>query len=194
MSSDDIKQKIILTAIGCIEKEGIQGVTIRKIADMSGVNVAAINYHFGSKEQLLNIVMNATLDESFVQNIKDYEEMWKSDTKTAFRLFLQDTLEGAINYPNLTKAHFDGAFNKNDFDSNSVHRLNNFLGELHGIVRSELKQEDDLKSRIAVSQLFSSILMLGMMPDLFNKFLNFDLKDKENQKKFIQILLENFCK
>jgi len=40
------------------------------------------------------------------------------------------------------------------FDSNSVHRLNNFLGELHGIVRSELKQEDDLKSRIAVSQLF----------------------------------------
>jgi len=88
MSSDDIKQKIILTAIGCIEKEGIQGVTIRKIADMSGVNVAAINYHFGSKEQLLNIVMNATLDESFVQNIKDYEEMWKSDTKTAFRLFL----------------------------------------------------------------------------------------------------------
>jgi len=75
-----------------------------------------------------------------------------------------------------------------------VHRLNNFLGELHGIVRSELKQEDDLKSRIAVSQLFSSILMLGMMPDLFNKFLNFDLKDKENQKKFIQILLENFCK
>jgi len=158
------------------------------------LNVAAINYHFGSKEQLLNIVMNATLDESFVQNIKDYEEMWKSDTKTAFRLFLQDTLEGAINYPNLTKAHFDGAFNKNDFDSNSVHRLNNFLGELHGIVRSELKQEDDLKSRIAVSQLFSSILMLGMMPDLFNKFLNFDLKDKENQKKFIQILLENFCK
>ena len=100
----------------------------------------------------------------------------------------------AINYPNLTKAHFDEAFNKNNFETNSIHRLNDFLIELHKIVRCVLKQEDDLKSRIAVSQLFSAFLMIGMMPDIFRIFLNFDLKDKVNQQVFVETLLESFCK
>ena len=95
MSSEDVKQKIIMTAIECIESEGLQGVTIRKIADQAGVNVAAINYHFGSKEQLFKIVMNSTLNESFVNNIQDYEDLWLCDTKKALQLFLEDTLQGA---------------------------------------------------------------------------------------------------
>lgn len=194
MGSEDVKRKIILATINCIEQNGIQSVTIRKIAQMANVNVAAINYYFGSKEQLLQIVMNATLNESFVNNIKDYEDLWESDTKKALQYFLEDTLEGALNYPNITKAHLNETFNKSNYDTNTVQRLNDFLSEFHNLIQSELKQEAGIESRIAVSQLFSSILMLGMMPDLFNKFLNFDLKDKENQKKIIQILLENFCK
>ena len=194
MSSDEIKQKIILTAIECIERDGFLNVTIRKIAESAGVNVAAINYHFGSKDQLFKIVMNATLDESFINNIKDYEDLWQSETRKALQLFLEDTLEGSLNYPNITKAHLNETFNGSNYETNTVRRLNDFLSEFQNLIQSELKQEAGIKSRIAVSQLFSSILMLGMMPDLFNKFLIFDLKDKENQKKFIQILLKNFCK
>jgi AcrR family transcriptional regulator len=192
MSSNEIKQKIIMTAIECIEREGIQGVTIRKIADQAGVNVAAINYHFGSKEQLLNIVMNATLNESFVNNIKDYDDLWQSETRKALQLFLEDTLEGALNYPNITKAHLNETFNRSNYETNTVRRLNDFLSEFHNLIQSELKQEAGIESRIVVSQLFSSILMLGMMPDLFNKFLNFDLKNKENQRIFIRTLLKSF--
>nr|MDA3812719.1 TetR/AcrR family transcriptional regulator [Candidatus Cloacimonadota bacterium] len=172
MSSKEIKQKIILMTIECIEQEGIQSATVRKIADMAEVNVAAINYYFGSKKQLFEIVMNTNLNESFVNNINDYEGMWNTDTHKALNNFLGDTLEGAVNYPNLTKAHFNEVFNKNNFESNSVQRLNNFLREFYELTRSELKQDDDLKSRIAISQLFSSILIIGMMPDLFKKFLN----------------------
>lgn len=194
MSSDEIKQKIILTAIECIERDGFQNVTIRKIADSAGVNVAAINYHFGSKDQLFKIVMNATLNESFVNNIKDYDDLWQSETRKALQLFLEDTLEGALNYPNITKAHLNETFNRSNYETNTVRRLNDFLSEFHNLIQSELKQEADIESRIAVSQLFSSILMLGMMPDLFSKFLNYDLKDKENQQVFMKTLLENFCK
>lgn len=194
MSSDEIKQKIILTAIECIERDGFQNVTIRKIADSAGVNVAAINYHFGSKDQLFKIVMNATLNESFVNNIKDYDDLWQSETRKALQLFLEDTLEGALNYPNITKAHLNETFNRSNYETNTVRRLNDFLSEFHNLIQSELKQEADIESRIAVSQLFSSILMLGMMPDLFSKFLNYDLKDKENQQVFVKTLLENFCK
>ncbi|MCK4980466.1 MAG: TetR/AcrR family transcriptional regulator [Candidatus Delongbacteria bacterium] len=194
MGKEEVKRKIIQTTIECIEQEGIQGATIRKIADLAGVNVAAINYHFGSKEQLFKIVMNATLNESFVQNINDYKEMWQSDTKKALQLFFEDTLEGAINYPNITKAHLADTFNKSDYNTNTVYRLNDFLTTLHNLVKLELRSETEIESKIAVSQLFASILMFGMMPDLLNEFLNFDLKNKENQQIFVQTLLNNFCK
>ena len=194
MGKEEVKRKIIQTTIECIEQEGIQGATIRKIADLAGVNVAAINYHFGSKEQLFKIVMNATLNESFVQNINDYKEMWQSDTKKALQLFFEDTLEGAINYPNITKAHLADTFNKSDYNTNTVHRFNEFLTTLHDLIKLELRSETKIESKIAVSQLFASILMIGMMPDLLNEFLNFDLKNKENQQIFVQTLLNNFCK
>ena len=194
MSSDEIKQKIIMTAIECIEQEGIQRVTIRKIADLAKVNVAAINYHFGSKEQLLNIVMNATLNESFVNNIKDYEGMWQSDTKKALQHFLEDTLEGAVNYPNITKAHLTDTFIKNDYNTNSVQRINEFLTEFHGLIRNILHPEDDLESKLAVVQLFSALLMTGMMPGLFEQFLCVELNEPEKQKLFIKTLLENYLK
>ena len=138
--------------------------------------------------------MDATLNECFVNNIKDYDDLWQSNTKEALQFFLKDTLEGAITYPNLTKAHLADSLIKNDFSTNSVQKINEFLTVFHGFIKNILRPEGDLESKTSAVQLFSSILMLGMMPDLFNKFLNFDLKDKENQKKFIQILLENYCK
>ena len=41
---DPAKSKIIAATIDCIEREGIQTLTIRKIAREAGVNSAAINY------------------------------------------------------------------------------------------------------------------------------------------------------
>jgi len=194
MSSNEIKQKIIMTTIESIESKGVQGVTIRKIAEQAGVNVAAINYHFGSKEQLLKIVMNATLNESFVNNIKDYENLWVSDSKKAIQHFLEDTLKGLINYPNLTKAHLADSFLKNDFSTNSVQKINEFLAELHGLIRNIIPFEDNFESKTSVVQLFSTILMSGIMPGLFDQFLGKELKSLENQKVFIKVLLENYLK
>ncbi|MDO9577842.1 MAG: helix-turn-helix domain-containing protein [Candidatus Cloacimonadales bacterium] len=194
MSSEEVKQKIIITAIECIEQEGFQNVTIRKIAEAAGVNVAAINYHFGSKEQLLEIAMNATLNESYVNNINDYAEMWQSDTRNALKSFLEDTLAGASNYPNLTKAHLSDAFNKNDLNSNSVRRTNDFLSEFHGLISNILRSENELENKMEVVQLFSVFLMTSILPGLFDQFLGVELKTPENQKRFIEVLLKNYLK
>jgi len=194
MGSDEIKQKIILSAIECIESEGFQNVTVRKIADQAGVNVAAINYHFGSKEQLLQIAMNTTLNESFVNNINDYEEMWKSDSSNALKCFLEDTFQGAINYPKLTKAHLSDAFNNNNFSTNSVQRINEFLTDLHELIKNILHSNNEMESKLAVMQLFSVFMMTSMMTGLFDQFLGIDLKTAENQKLFIEVLLKNYLK
>jgi AcrR family transcriptional regulator len=48
----ETKQKIIQVARQLFSQHGFTGTSVRQIAEASDVNVAAINYHFGSKEAL----------------------------------------------------------------------------------------------------------------------------------------------
>lgn len=56
MSEKDLsrKEKILNVTLEIIKNDGLDGVTIRKIASGADVNVALINYHFHSKENLIN--------------------------------------------------------------------------------------------------------------------------------------------
>lgn len=53
----DIKEKIINTTISLIQhSEGlIENITIREIAQKADIAVGLINYHFGSKNNLIEI-------------------------------------------------------------------------------------------------------------------------------------------
>lgn len=56
----DTKSKIFQTAIDIV---GLKGeVTIKEITEKAGVNIAAINYHFGNKNNLLREVENYYTD------------------------------------------------------------------------------------------------------------------------------------
>lgn len=46
-------QRILATAEEMFAEQGYWGVSLRSITRASGVNIAAIHYHFGSKEELL---------------------------------------------------------------------------------------------------------------------------------------------
>ena len=58
-----IKEKIIKTTVELIKSVGIDGLSVRKIAELADVNVASINYHFGSKDKLVNEILKASLLE-----------------------------------------------------------------------------------------------------------------------------------
>src|SRR5215469_16370846 len=50
----DTKQKILATAQKLIADQGYSGTSLRQIIGEAGVNLAAVHYHFGSKEELLD--------------------------------------------------------------------------------------------------------------------------------------------
>lgn len=57
----ETKTKIIDVARVLFSEHGFEGTSIREIAKLANVNVAAINYHFGSKEHLfVQIIQNST--------------------------------------------------------------------------------------------------------------------------------------
>ena len=50
------KEKILDTAERLFAEQGIGATSLRQIIGVAGVNLAAVHYHFGSKEALLEAV------------------------------------------------------------------------------------------------------------------------------------------
>jgi AcrR family transcriptional regulator len=56
------KQRILDTAESLFMEHGFEATSLRSITTAAGVNLAAVNYHFGSKEELFQSVLTRRLD------------------------------------------------------------------------------------------------------------------------------------
>ncbi len=57
-SSEQTRARLIEAAREVFSQQGFQGATVREICRRAGANVAAVNYHFGSKDGLLAEALN----------------------------------------------------------------------------------------------------------------------------------------
>ncbi len=65
MSTLSTKERILNTTEQLIADKGFSGISIRKISHAAQTNLAAINYHFGNKQQLINAVLERRLNNLF---------------------------------------------------------------------------------------------------------------------------------
>ncbi|CAN5850392.1 TetR/AcrR family transcriptional regulator [soil metagenome] len=59
------KEQIIQTAITVLDRDGLEGVTLRRLATELGITAASIYWHIANKEVLLDEMANAILEEKF---------------------------------------------------------------------------------------------------------------------------------
>lgn len=61
MNQPTTKDALINAVLECVRTDGIAGATSRRITDVAGANLAAITYHFGSKDDLIAEALFAEL-------------------------------------------------------------------------------------------------------------------------------------
>ena len=58
------KEQILRAATTLFAQKGMNGTTTRDIAGLAGVNIAALHYHWGDKEELLQAVYQNVIDKT----------------------------------------------------------------------------------------------------------------------------------
>jgi len=62
LSPQDTKSRILDAAEALFVSGGFESLSMRQITSAAGVNLAAVNYHFGSKDALIQAVLSRQLD------------------------------------------------------------------------------------------------------------------------------------
>lgn len=60
--SQDTKSRILDAAESLFTEHGFEATSLRQLTAAAGVNLAAVNYHFGTKEELFQAVLTRRLD------------------------------------------------------------------------------------------------------------------------------------
>jgi AcrR family transcriptional regulator len=183
------EDQIIFAAIRCIEKYGLSKTTIRKIGKEAGMNSASISYYFRSKDILMQKVMEITLQNAF-----DISDLGLSDDmspKERLNVIVNAMFDGAIQYPNITKAHLSGMFLNNDYDSPAIKRANELILYLEKELIPLFGEERRNELRINLIQLASSTYLMGcMFPGFFTAFPEIDFNDAATRRNYVAALID----
>ncbi|MFC5649338.1 TetR/AcrR family transcriptional regulator [Paenibacillus solisilvae] len=150
------KEKILNATLELIKAEGIEGVTIRKIAGLAGANIALINYYFGSKEKLISETLKIQLDsfrEAFT--VLDEKEL---PPLARLKKFILEYTFSLQEHPELVKRLLgqDSLFESQTeyvrfFKRQGFEKINAVLTEITG----EINRETTL---LMMQQIFAAIL------------------------------------
>lgn len=178
------KEKILNTTLELIKKEGFEKVTIRKIAVLLDVNIALVNYHFGSKEKLISETIRVLLISfqgtySILDNIT-------VPAKERLKIFLLDYVLVIRQYPELVRkiiamgtTVFTSQYEYGDF----LKRLG--FSKVKNIL-SEITNETDREILMMMTvQIFGSIFLPTLMMPILESGADIKVPSVEKQIDFL---------
>lgn len=100
MSQPDTKERILDAAERLFAREGFHNTSLRAITSEAGANLAAVNYHFGSKEALIEAVFERRLNplnrirRENIERVREEAQQAgkRPDVDQILRAFIEPTL------------------------------------------------------------------------------------------------------
>lgn len=194
--------RILDAAERLFAEHGIAAVSLRKIIGAAGVNIAAVHYHFGSKEELVRAVFRRRLshvNEQRLHSLSALKEKYGDQV-----IPLDDLLEVFFDpVLTLSKDHSGGSnfirvAARAHADPDPVVR-NELYSQLRSVVQlflAEIKRtlphlsEDELKLRF--SFMAGAMVQVVLMP--YKDFFNQQISDASLERKQLLKMLVRFCR
>ena len=200
----DKREHIINTAIQLFATRGFEGSSIRDIAAAAGVNIAMINYYFGSKEGLFLAIFDRKITsfQNLLQNIGNDGSMtsWEKMEK-----YIELYSERVVNNNCFQKLLYQemGMVKRTDLSDKIRNILMKNVSELFkilqdGIDNGEFNKDADLQMVIAT--LYGTKNFIVNTPLMSTPLLGYDIMDdktleeqfKPRMKSYMKSLLKSY--
>jgi AcrR family transcriptional regulator len=192
MATQSATRALILEAVvNCIEKYGIDKVTTRKIASEAGTNLASINYHFRSKDELIEEALSMTIKhmmEDVFAAVDDPQQPF--DTALVNVLFY--LLDGSRQFPGISRAHLYRAVVERDRDSISAKAMVRVFDRLAARATREYPEQNPKQLRLVLSQIMSSVMFSLLSCDFFPLPREYQLTSSKNARALAESYARQF--
>jgi AcrR family transcriptional regulator len=180
------KTQILQATLELLESEGLQRLTVRKIAAQAGVNLAAINYHFGSKEQVVFAALQ-TLRSRFGQAF-GYLQSHSLPPRERLVAFMMAYCDTVFAYPNLVKAFVNQSLNAEIQQEYNVFVRQEGLALITQTL-AEIQPQEDETLRMRAFQMMSSLVLILLVGPMTGPVIGLDFNDPEVRARYIQTVV-----
>jgi len=190
-------ERIVSAATKLFANKGYDGASIKDICSKARVNIAAINYHFGSKDNLYRHIIEqfATERLDFARRILQPPEN-PDELKVRLEIFLRQTLEALIKQPDVILLMQRGV---EMFDAISIDVFRKTLLKAFEMLVEFLNQakKNGLLSQgvdpfFAAGLIRSQFLHQTRIDRVVKKYFGYSLSDKKYRDHWIQQTLSLF--
>lgn len=188
-----IEEKILDRALYLFGINGSTNVSIRTIVKEAGVNVSAINYYFGSKDNMLKYVKQFYIDNITQAYLPLYNEELSNEEKII--RCANEIIEYSLRYPGVLVMNKEASNsqNKDEMDIKIIETTSKSNKKLDNILKEVLKCENyEVKYKRAI--FISSIIypFINENHEFFDKEISENIESRFNYIKYIiKVLKEN---
>ncbi len=187
------RERILHVTLEIINNEGIENVTIRKITEAAEVNIAAVNYYFGSKEN----VINEALKELMLKLSGTFNQLddLTLPPESRLRNFLRSYADATLAYPDVLKNFIKQVITH--YHDNQV--LVNYVEfmqttgwqKLSSFLRESALVKDDQLLFMKIVQVFSALEFPILLGEQMHSFPDFDYYDQNYRYQYVELLLQS---
>lgn len=186
------KDAIIDEAIAILEEKGDdpQKLTIRELAGRLNIGVGLINYHFGSKE----VLVNKCVKKMILGIVEEFHKVRQSlafmKPKEKLNYLCLMTFDYLYTKPNVSKVALVYDLGNTSQDDTTSELIDAYIP----IVRDCKPSYDEEKAYLIASRVIYIIEQSFLRTDVIKQRSGVDLTDSEQRKEYLENLLKDMIK
>lgn len=193
MSEKDLttRNAILKAAFELLSTDDVKDITIRSIAHHANVAISAINYHFQTKENLIDLSINAGVG-NIVNNAVELFNNLPDKPFEKLIIVLNDVCNKIASLSRISKISIINDLQKGfalDNIYNSVNALNIMLNEIFN--GKEFPQKSENEIRIIAYQITASIQFGFFRSEQMKEEIGLNFYLSNDRKKYIEYILNN---
>ena len=183
------KDKIINAALKIITERGNMNFTIREVVLDADVNIASVNYYFGTKRKLIQ-----EIEKKFIQTLSDFQSILTNPQLSPQQQLFEwacTLIEELIKNPGIVLILSNKLILTEQFDENIELFIKENNQYLNSIIKKITGIEDDEQIQLKITRINADLFFPMLFIKNSEKIFGFSIKDPEIRNKYVKSVIDS---